>query len=1106
VTDPVGVFLPSTSGGGAPGRAFQAPGAPALPRALEIARALRPLAQRVPGRTRYVLDEARTINRLAEEGLCDPVLRPAPERWLKLSLVIDTGDGSDLWKDVARELRALLGALGAFRDVRTWSLDVGRCPLRFAPGLWSAAGVTRDPKGLIDPTGRTLTVVLSPCIASGWHDGGAAGALGTLAARGPVVLVPLLPEYLWPRTALASAVPVTVTSPNPGTPNRFLVASRPDAWPGEEAPVGVTLPVAVLEPASLRRWAALVAGRPGAEVHGFVLESHPAPDAEPVSPAPASLTAAERVAQFRQTASPLARRLAGLLAAAPVINLPIVRLVRESLLPQAGQPHEAEVLFGGLLTRSTDGGADPRFEFLPDTRPLLVGATPTDLSVRVLEAVSEYLGEHLSSGRTFRAVLADPAAAAGELEADASPFARIAADVLLRAGGDYARIVRSLPRKQKRPSGVQTVRGTVVAHAPPALESPRADAFPPDLIAELEANTEVPPEPLTSQRPRRVERRFRLPPNRAERLGREESKMEIAIPEDQMISRFQAVLTWEPTKGTLTVQTRPAIPPVYPDPPPNKTWVFDKTQKKVVAVPDGKCVIGTGESFWIGQTRFTLRPTNERYRESPEDAQLVTKERTRAQLEEIPYDNPAQVFRALEQLQTTIRTATGGQGQFRQMLKVVMDAVPRADAAAIVRIPPDNPPGEQRLNLVELNVRSELSYWQNEFWPSKELSYRAILETRRSCLQVLTSDPYDDFRYPQDNFDSWAVCTPFQDGSRSALYVAGKSTWDEQWDRMAKPAQDKIVKDLTQYQKIAELLVGMIETTLRVSRLTHQNKVIRRAWPRSLWKYLDDADELERMLAPKEMEITTLFCNLWNYSLFASQRASDMLGAQREVSTALSTMSGAITDRDGVVAGFREDAVLGFWGWPELHEKQVELAARAALAIQGRLNSWQQAGRCGLGITHGTAVVGRLSAHDLAVLDVFGPVVNLTFALEEMTRVFGVPIIVSQEIADRIAAADPGGREMRTRPLGKVRAKGFPEPLWAHELYSAHSPSIHDYQLADWTAVVDLFTAGNWTDASDILATQFADDPVAKCLMRVMDKTRRKTPNDWDGSFIPPGS
>lgn len=631
-------------------------------------------------------------------------------------------------------------------------------------------------------------------------------------------------------------------------------------------------------------------------------------------------------------------------------------------------------------------------------------------------------------------------------------------------------------------------------------------------MAEIEAITEVQADPKKSAiQARQYGRRFVLAPGKPMHLGRDEGKMDIAIPEDDQISRFQAILLWEPGKEKLTVQTRPPTPPAYPTPPANQTLIFDDKQKKLVEVPGGKCQVGRGESFWIGQTRFTLHSDGEPEPESPADMTVAPRqeERTRAQLEEIPFANPGAALRAMEQLPATIRAVTSEQGLFRQMLKVVMDAMPRADATAIVRVPLDNPQGEQRIVLLESNVRPKSAHGANGFMPSKRLSHRAIMERRRSCLHCWSPDQAGQTGADLTMADThvhgvtpWAVCTPFQDGSRYALYVAGQTAG--QWNLLDKPAQDKIVSDLTQYQKIAELLVGMIETTLRVSRLTQQNKVIRRAWPQSLWKYLDDPDELERMLAPKEKEITTLFCDLRNYSLFASQNAADLLGAQREVSNALSVMSGAITDRDGVVGGFRGDAVLGFWGWPKAHDKQVEMAARAALTIQGRLNSWSQAGRCGVGLTHGTAVAGRLGAHDLAVVDLYGPVVNLTFRLEAMTKAFGVPIIVSQEVADRIAVCDPSGREMLTRPLGRVRAKGFPDPLWAHELYSAHTPSIHDWQRAEWTGIVDQFTAGQWAEAYDALTAQFSSDPAAHCLMRVMDKSKRKPPPDWDGSFAPP--
>ncbi len=627
-------------------------------------------------------------------------------------------------------------------------------------------------------------------------------------------------------------------------------------------------------------------------------------------------------------------------------------------------------------------------------------------------------------------------------------------------------------------------------------------------MAELEAITEVQQDPRrTAVQARQYGRRFPLPPNKDLNLGRDEAKMDLAIPEDDQISRFQAILRYDSGKNKLLVTTRPPQPPSYPGPPANQTLVFDTTLKKLVEAPGGKCEVGRGESFWIGQTRFTLHPDGEKQADSPADATIAPRqeERTRAQLEEIPFANPAAALKALEQIPSAIRAATNEQAIFRHMLKVVMDAMHRADAAAIVRVPADAAEGG-RLGLIESNVRPKLPPSDGGFVPSRKLAARAV-SSRRSCLHCWSPDPAGaDITMADTHIHGvtpWAVCSPFQDGTRYALYIAGQAPG--QWNVMEKGAQDKLVADLTQYQKIAELVVGLMETTLRVSRLTQQNKVIRRAWPQSLWRFLDDPDTLEKMLAPKEMEITPLFCDLRNYSLYASQHKDDMLTAQREVSAALSVMSGAITDREGVVGGFRGDAVLGFWGWPKPDARQVEFAARAAIQIHGRLNSWEGAAkRCGVAITHGTAVAGRLGAHDLAVLDLYGPVVNLTFRLEAMTKAFGVPIIVSEEIARRIGQIDPDGREMVTRRLGLVIAKGFPNPLWAYELSSSSSSAaLNDFLRHEWDTAVTEFTEGNWTDAYEHLTGVFSEDTAAKCLLRVMDKFDRRKPHDWTGAFVP---
>src|SRR5712691_11527744 len=55
----------------------RAPAAPALGDKLALGRALRPMKRTIPSRRQRYMDEVATANRIAEDGLWTPVLRPA---------------------------------------------------------------------------------------------------------------------------------------------------------------------------------------------------------------------------------------------------------------------------------------------------------------------------------------------------------------------------------------------------------------------------------------------------------------------------------------------------------------------------------------------------------------------------------------------------------------------------------------------------------------------------------------------------------------------------------------------------------------------------------------------------------------------------------------------------------------------------------------------------------------------------------------------------------------------------------------------------------------------------------------------------------------------
>jgi class 3 adenylate cyclase len=630
-------------------------------------------------------------------------------------------------------------------------------------------------------------------------------------------------------------------------------------------------------------------------------------------------------------------------------------------------------------------------------------------------------------------------------------------------------------------------------------------------MADLEAQTRI---DGTSQRSTpdngavQYNWRYRLEPKKQIRLGRDPKDSDWAVPEDRMISAWHAILEWDGEQ--LNVIRRPRTVE-YPREPANEIYFQNQPARHFSLKP--------GESFVIGATRFTLRIDEESDQSSPVDATIVKRqvERSRTELESVQFADPASFLRALVPLPLQMMNARNDAGLFRQALKVIRESLPRADAAAIVHIPPDAPPEQPRVTVVEQYVRHTVPALAGEFVPSRKLVRRVIGEERKkSCLHVWSTSPSDLDKAVsmdqsvtlgamyQQGLTPWAICTPFQDGSQYALYVSGRMPGG------ALGTTRDITPELTEYQKFIEILVGMVETTRRTLRLTNQTALLREAWPRGIRKYLDDPERLEALLRPQEKDVTVLFCDLRNYSGFAEEGGAKLHEAWKEIQTALDTMSGAITERDGIVAGFRGDAVLGFWGWPEPQSDQVEKAADAAFRIHERLSGWMVKRRCGLGLTHGRALAGRLGAHDLAVVDLYGPVVNLAFRLEEMTKAFGVGIVVSDEVANELRRVDPRGAKWRTRGLGRVRPRGMKTPLMAYELVPPSAASGGSWMsgpyyqniLARWNEAVSHFTSGQWSEAA-IQLDEFYDDPATQCLLRYMARTEGKPPADWDGSFTP---
>lgn len=416
----------------------RAPAPPALPRILDFQRALRPLQRlQLPAPPRrLVLDEAATADASARSmGLIVPVLRPEGRREATLHLVLDTSPSMVVWRELFAELRGICERIGAFHDVQAHylhSLADGSAFLGRSPDPRGAGGPADR---LRDPSGRSLTLLVSDCTGALWRQGRAQRLLHRWTQYSPTALLQPLPHRLWNRTWLPAEPGTLHRGEGRGAPLRFLARGPADAG-------GRSVPVLPPSPPALGAWSRLLAGlggRPVPAETGRVYADHPAaaaPEANSPQPGPEDL-----VHRFRSTASPRAMRLAVYLSAAPLV-LPVMRMVQHTMLPGSGPSDLAEVLLSGLLRRN---GHEPGdwYEFVPGVRDVLLGPLDRDEATLVLKHCSDYVRRNFGRGaRNFPALaVAQLDGARGPLppdEPDASdvtvprPFAEVPATVVRR--------------------------------------------------------------------------------------------------------------------------------------------------------------------------------------------------------------------------------------------------------------------------------------------------------------------------------------------------------------------------------------------------------------------------------------------------------------------------------------------------------------------------------------------------------------------------------------------------------------------------------------------------------------------------------------------------
>jgi adenylate cyclase len=498
-------------------------------------------------------------------------------------------------------------------------------------------------------------------------------------------------------------------------------------------------------------------------------------------------------------------------------------------------------------------------------------------------------------------------------------------------------------------------------------------------------------------------------------------------------------------------------------------------------------VMELGDYFVVGDTTFTL--TEDRVSVAHEDpTPLDVVGYTIAEIQQTRYRDADERIEVLSRLPDVIRRASNDEELFARLTLLIFEAIPGADAAAIVRVVGDD-------------KKIDVSYWDSrkattrELKPSRKLILDAVDERHQSVRSLwgaqASATPSE---YTMTDSLDWAFVTPVPGKACAGwgIYVAGKA------------GEARI--DLRPEIKFTELVADLLGAMRDFQGLERQQATLGRFFSPVTLPILA-SPEGEAALAPRQTDVTVLFCDLRGFSREAERSKDDLMGLLHRVSHALDVMTKCIHSHQGVIGDLQGDAALAFWGWPlDSGDSAIE-ACLAAVEIRQRFeDAAEKKGdplsgfRCGIGIASGEAVAGRLGTAGQFKIDVFGPVVNLASRLEGITKQLRVPLLVDEATAQRVRE-NPAGARVRFRRLARLRPYGMSTPVTVSELLPEvdHPQMMTDDWIQQYEAALDRFLEGDWDAAFAGLHEVPHWDHGKDFLTSFILKHQRKPPAGWDG-------
>ncbi|TAF56090.1 MAG: response regulator [Oscillatoriales cyanobacterium] len=380
---------------------------------------------------------------------------------------------------------------------------------------------------------------------------------------------------------------------------------------------------------------------------------------------------------------------------------------------------------------------------------------------------------------------------------------------------------------------------------------------------------------------------------------------------------------------------------------------------------------------------------------------------------------------------------------------------------------PHNPPAPPRLTTARFHILVVDDEPINQQVLLNHLSlegYRitTAADGREAIAAIDANDPPDlvllDVMMPK--LTGYEVCkilretyTPTQ---LPIVLITAKNQVEDIVEGLSVGANDYLTKPIRKKE-----LLARINTHLNLSKI---GSAYGRFVPREFLRFLQKDSIVDVELGDSvEREMTIVFADIRGFT----RLSEGMTPAEnfRFINDYLSQMEPIIAEYDGFIDKYIGDAIMA------LFPNSADDGLQAAIAMLGRLTIYNNARSqqalepitIGIGINTGSLMLGTVGGTLRMDSTVVGDTVNLTSRLEELTKVYGTPLLITHHVVAKLQ--DPAVYCLRTIDHVTVRGKseavsifevfdGDPSELRSqkYEMRSIFEQAVFDFYQANFEA------------------------------------------------------